>query len=147
MLKPRTCKHCGKTFTPFSVDDWGCSPTCRVFIMTKEKNLEKKKREEKLKEKLDAISRIPHFDLKENPRARAEWFVALPKQYKDKFARFLTPQDQKFALEIGKKEMSEESIFSGYFVKKGKIVEVKSAPEEPDYESQDELIFDDQIDD
>ena len=95
-----------------------------------------KQSEQKRNAELDAMKQPPRFNLSLHPKARAEWFMSLPDEYKPKFRRFLSPQELDFAKAIEQKRMSEDRILSGFFVKKGKIVEVKSkgddAPDEID---------------
>ena len=95
----------------------------RMFSSREER---RSKTEAEEQERLDSLDRPPSFNLKANPRALAEWFMALSQKYRAKFSHFLSDKDREFAREIEQKRMSEERYLSGFFVKKGKIVEVKA---------------------
>ena len=106
----------------------------RMFSSREER---RSKTEAEEQERLDSLDRPPSFNLKANPRALAEWFMALPQKYRAKFSHFLSDKDREFAREIEQKRMSEERYLSGFFVKKGKIVEVKaSTTDEPENNEQ-----------
>ena len=129
-LETKTCVVCGKPFTPNAPDDLCCSPFCRTMRITAAVAEKKKQEKERLAATLDSMERPPRFNLAENPKARAEWFMSLPAEYKSKFLPFLTNQDLEIAKSIEQKRMAEDRFLSGFFVKRGKIVEVKSSGEE-----------------
>lgn len=136
----RICVVCGNPFNPSGTDDLCCSPICRTMRMTSVITSQRQKEDQKRKAELDAMKQPPRFNLKDHPKARAEWFMSLPDEYKPKFRRFLSPQELDIAKAIDQKRLAEERILSGFFVKKGKIVDVKgkgeddadAPPDEPD---------------
>lgn len=134
----RICVVCGKPFVPEGTDDQCCSPICRTLRITLAVTDRRKQEEAKRNAELDAMKQPPRFNLKEHPKARAEWFMSLPDNYKPKFLRFLTPHELEFAKAIEQRRMSEDRMLSGFFVKKGKIVEVKSKGESDNEEFNDQ---------
>lgn len=124
-----TCVVCGKVFVPCGLDRTCCSPFCRTMRITKASQEAKDKERALEVERLDSLTFPPKFNLKEHPRARVEWFFELPDKYKSKFVRFLTPKELVWLKAMAQKRLSEEKFYSGFFVKKGKIVEVRGASE------------------
>ena len=126
-LAPRVCQDCGKEFIPVHPDDLGCSPRCRMFIAMKQKEQHKKDLQTAEKERMDSLSRPPRFDLKAHPYARAEWMMSIPVEYRDKFRKFLSPQEIEKMRELEKKRLSEERMYTGIYVKKDKVVDMRKS--------------------
>lgn len=132
LLAEKKCVVCGKVFRPAGLDDQCCSPICRTLRITKEVEERKKSSAANAVASLQTMSRPPKFDLSSKPKARAEWFMSIPTEYRGKFLRFLTPKEKEWIKEIAKKDLAEDRFFSGIYVKKGKIVEMKSSSDEED---------------
>lgn len=128
--KTKKCAVCGKAFTPFNAGDECCSPICktinRVKIIEKQ-HVKEREKEEKL---LSSLTCPPEFDLESNPKARVEWFMQLPQDYRIKFSKCLTPQEVGWARAIAQKSLSEERFYSGITFRKGKVSDNKNASED-----------------
>ena len=129
-LRPRKCRCCGKTFVPFTADDWGCSPVCRSManIHAVDRSIKDGKRE--FRKKMNSTRYIPKLNLKKNPMARVDWVMSLPLEYRGKFTRFFNEDEAAYMKELCKAMLAEERQYLGYFVKKDKIVMVKGAKAE-----------------
>ena len=127
MNENKTCAICGKVFIPYQQDDECCSPICRTMYSVKVLNEERNRHDAALRAELDAMKKPPSFDLSHYPRARVEWFMSLPDEYKVRFNKFLTPQELEWVRGIAQKNLAEERFFSGFYVKKGRIVETKGS--------------------
>lgn len=132
------CVVCGKSFVAEGTDTQCCSPVCRTMRIAFATSDKQKQDEQKRREELAAMSQPPRFNLNENPKARAQWFMSLPDEFKPKFLRFLSAAEREYAKDIAQKKMSEERLLSGFFVKKGKIVEVRAANEEQGYDNNEQ---------
>ena len=128
-LRPRKCRCCGKTFIPFSPDEWGCSPFCRSIASMKSIASEQASEKRELKKKIENTRYIPKLNLKKNPMARVDWIMNLPLEYRGKYVRFLDADEAAYMKELCKSQLAEERQYLGFFVKKDKIVLVKGNEE------------------
>lgn len=93
---------------------------------------QRKKEQEAKRAELDSLQKPPDFDLEHHPRARVEWFMSLPDEYKVRFNKFLTPQELEWARAMAQKNLAEEKFFSGFYVKNGRIIEPKGSSDGED---------------
>ena len=136
----KICLVCGKAFVPNSQEDDCCSPFCRTLKRVKDFETSRKHDEVERKTSLDAMIRPPRFNLVAHPKARTEWFMSLPDEYKIKFRKFLSPQELEWAKAIAQKTLAEDKFYSGIYIKNGKVLESKSS--NPDNEGEDGNICD-----
>lgn len=143
----RKCVVCGKAFVPNSQDDDCCSPFCRTMKRAMDFETCRKNEETERKAALDAMSRPPKFNLVEHPKARAEWFMSLPDEYKVKFRKFLSPQELEWARAIAQKTLADDRFFSGIYVKNGKVMGSKSSENDDGDDEGDAREQDDEAND
>lgn len=129
MRPEKICAECGKSFVPAHEEDECCSAFCRAMHRVSMIDKSCKAQKSAQKAELDAMKKPPNFDLQKFPRARVEWFMALPDEYKMRFSQFLSPIEIEWAREMAHKSLAEEKYFSGFFVKHGKIIETKATSE------------------
>ena len=120
-----TCIVCGKEFVPQGTDLECCSPMCRTMRIVMGRSSQQKHEMESIKD----LSRPPKMDTRKNPKARAEWFMSIPATERGRFLKFLNSQELIWIKEMEQKRLSEDWFYSGFFVKKGKIVDVKAKGE------------------
>lgn len=111
--------------------------------MTRAFATEKAKAEEDKISDYKRLYKPPKFDIKRHPKARAEWFMKLPDEFKFKFRKFLSREELEWAREIAKKQMAEEKFYSGFYVKNGKIIEEKKSREQESEQFQQNHELDD----
>ena len=95
--------------------------------MTRAFATEKAKAEEDKMSDYKRLDKPPKFDLKRHPKARAEWFMKLPDEFKFKFRKFLSREELEWTREIAKRQMAEEKFYCGFYVKNGRIIEDKKS--------------------
>ena len=139
----KNCIVCGNKFIPHILEDDCCSPFCRSMKRVQDIETQKKQEENDRKAKLDSIEKPPRFNLTLQPKARAEWFMSLPEEYKPKFSKYLTPKEMEWAREIAQKNLAEDRFYSGIYVKNGKVMEVKSSSSDTIENGRDDNVNDD----
>ena len=125
----RICIICGKKFTPSMEGDECCSAFCRTQRICQKMSDKRKEEESKARESLLAQTKPPDLDLDQNPKARVQWFDSLPLELRGKFYKFLSPQEKNWVHSLAQKRLNEDKDLCGYFVKNGRIVEVKAKAE------------------